>query len=797
MAFVNLSLLVGGVLTVIPVVLHLVLRQQPKRVLFPALRFLKERHESNRRELHLRHWLLLLLRCALIAIGALAFARPSVASAVLGNWLIVSVLVGLTGFAALLAVVAGFRKLGKWLIGGLAFVAAGLFCASVVLAIGTLTRGTSVVTGDQQAPIAAAVVVDTSPRMAYRFHNQTRLELAQETGLWLLKQFPADSAVAVLESRPAPPFFAVDFAAAKSMLERLRITGVPDVLPDVVGKGIELVAASENARREVYVFTDLTQAAWPDDASQRLKSQLEQHPEVSLYIIDVGAAQPRNVSLGELQLSGQTLVKSSELVLATDVVSEGFSGDVSAEFLIEQPDPTRPILVDGKPLLPVAHVRDRRTVSLTAGAAQRVEFRVRGWESGTQQGILRLTMDDGLPQDNIRYFAVEVRDAWPILLVAPPQVNTTLMLETLAPFEQRESGTARFDCQEIAQGDLANHNLAAHAVVCLLNPQRLPPAQWEQLGEYVDQGGNLAIFLGHNAQGSKSFNEPAAQRLLGGKLLRVWRASERELFLSPQRFDHPAVAIFREQSSSVPWQELPVFFHWVMEEGENGSTIVPYSNGKPALLERQIGKGRVLIATTPWSEESRPVGRSTWNELLTGENAWPSFVIINELMRYLVSGGESRLNYHTGETATVVNEPGRDPDRYQLFPPSEDPQEVVSRAGRLSIAFTEQPGAYRLKGQHGGPVVRGFAVNLPPDTSRLTRWPREKFDELLGPGRFRFARNRDEIVLEVGEARAGREFYPYLLIIFAVVFGLEQALANRFYRTSTDQKDKQTATTRA
>jgi hypothetical protein len=56
-------------------------------------------------------------------------------------------------------------------------------------------------------------------------------------------------------------------------------------------------------------------------------------------------------------------------------------------------------------------------------------------------------------------------------------------------------------------------------------------------------------------------------------------------------------------------------------------------------------------------------------------------------------------------------------------------------------------------------------------------------DELLGKNRFRYARSRDEIVLEVGEARVGREFYPYLLIVLVVIAGLEHLLANRFYRS--------------
>ena len=67
MAFANLSLLLGALLVTVPILLHLVLRQEPKRLVFPALRFLQQRREANRRRLQLRHWLLLALRCAAIA----------------------------------------------------------------------------------------------------------------------------------------------------------------------------------------------------------------------------------------------------------------------------------------------------------------------------------------------------------------------------------------------------------------------------------------------------------------------------------------------------------------------------------------------------------------------------------------------------------------------------------------------------------------------------------------------------------------------------------------------------------
>ena len=49
MAWVNFSLLLGGgALMAVPVVLHLIMRQQPKRLIFPAFRFLQLRHRGHK-----------------------------------------------------------------------------------------------------------------------------------------------------------------------------------------------------------------------------------------------------------------------------------------------------------------------------------------------------------------------------------------------------------------------------------------------------------------------------------------------------------------------------------------------------------------------------------------------------------------------------------------------------------------------------------------------------------------------------------------------------------------------------
>jgi hypothetical protein len=792
MAFLNVSLLAGGALMAIPVLLHLLMRQKPRQLVFPALRFVKERRESNTRRLRLRHWLLLALRCAAVGLAVLALARPSVASALWGNYVALG-LVGLALLAALLLTgVAVARKLAAPLIAALALTAVGLGAAWLVFAYRAAFTGRSVL-GSQEVPVAAVLVVDTSPRMEYRHENQTRLEVAQETAAWLIKQLPADSEVAVVDSRPGGATFAIDRTAAEKGIQRLRPTGTPRPLPEVILSAVGLARQNTRPRKEVYVLSDLTAAAWRTDQPADLQKTLADGSDVQLYVIDVGAEQPRNFSLGELELSSQVLPPGAKPTIEVEVKAIGTGGERQVELRLEEHDPTLPIIRDGKPVLPKTFRSDVKTVTLQPGESQRVTLQVQGVAGqtrnpepetrnlplplGTHQGLVRILGEDGLALDDVRYFAVEVQPDWPIAVFAPPGVRTDDQVRAL-----RNNPKARFRCDVLPQEELANKTLDDYRAVCLLDPLPLPEEVWDKLAAYAQSGGGVAVALGNSAQPPAAFQQEPAQVVLGGKLTRQTRSAG-DLYLSPSSYDHPVLAEFRAIEANVPWDRYPVFYHWNLDELREGArTIIAYGDNKPALVENRLGRGRVLVLTTPITDPLRPRGRKTWNELWYGDDAWPGFVLWNEMLLYLVGAGQAQLNYHAGETAVLANDPAKDPERYQLFSPLEEPQDVLAREERVTVRFTDYPGAYRLRGQHGGPVVRGFAVNLQPDVGDLSRLPREKLEELLGKERFQFARSREEINRAVGVDRIGSEFYPLLVTLLALTLGMEHLLASKFYR---------------
>ena len=56
MDFIHPGLLAGGLLAALPIVLHLMMRQKPKHIEFPALRFVQAKQTSNRRTRPLAAW---------------------------------------------------------------------------------------------------------------------------------------------------------------------------------------------------------------------------------------------------------------------------------------------------------------------------------------------------------------------------------------------------------------------------------------------------------------------------------------------------------------------------------------------------------------------------------------------------------------------------------------------------------------------------------------------------------------------------------------------------------------------
>ncbi len=138
MSLIHAGLAAGAGLAALPVMLHLFMRQTPKHVIFPALRLIRERQRQSKKRLRIKNWLLLLARMAILALMALALARPRLYS--------------------------------------------------------------QVPLGDDSIPTALGLVFDTSLSMKYKDKDKTRLDEAKERAREIIAKLPESSLVFVVDS---------------------------------------------------------------------------------------------------------------------------------------------------------------------------------------------------------------------------------------------------------------------------------------------------------------------------------------------------------------------------------------------------------------------------------------------------------------------------------------------------------------------------------------------------------------------------------------------------------------------
>ncbi|MEC7567289.1 MAG: BatA domain-containing protein [Planctomycetota bacterium] len=787
MAFLNASMMIGGLLVAVPFLIHLAMRRKPTLAIFPALQFVQQKQVTNKRVLHFKQWLLLFLRSLLIALLVFALAGPSAHRIIAGNWL----MIGILGLFMLLVMVvlaaAVVSRVHRYVTLLIAFVLVCLTGVNGFFLVRTLTSDQANLLGDEDAAVSAVFVFDNSPRMQYQQNDESRLAVAQSMGDWLARQLPEESQIAVVDLDETEHVFSQDLNSAIHAMNQLRISYTPHSLDISLRRALELIHLSDLPRSEMYVFTDLSQAAW-ESVSPTLQKSIEALG-VELFLIDVGVERPSNVALDIPRLSRAVLTEQGAIQLDVRVQSIGELAQRTVTLKMENHNPTLPIISDGHLQTPTTRNLATQVVSFPdseTATSQMLSFTLSDLSPGEHHGRIELTGVDGLAVDDRRFFTVSVRPAWQILMVAPPGIPTRFLTQAIAPESERASGQSQYQIKIRRDCNLAGENLEPYASVVLIDPTPLSPESWDQLAGYVSTGGALCLCLGHNMT---VLEQGVGPELMGGRIRRQWRAAANN-FLEPRNQQHRALRLFQGLQGSVPWAQFPVSRYWQMENLTASSQVVmQFSNTRhPALVENQYGEGMVLTLLTPISDPFQIADRAAWNELVSGDDNWPYFLLANGLADALVSTGESQFNYQAGEKAVLRNNPHMYPDRYQLFTPDADVQETRVVDGKVEVGFTNVPGAYRLKGNLAETMVRGFSVNVAPVFSELVRLEPSALDQRLGATGFQRARSREEIEFGVRQQRIGQEFYPLLLVLFAVVFFLEHLLASRFYGQRRDSK---------
>ncbi len=814
MTLLNPALLAGLGLAIIPLLLHLLLRAKPKRLIFPALRLIQQRRRQNVRRMQLRHLWLLLLRILAIVLVVLAVCRPSLPAAnyslTVWEW-VKLIVIAVTAIAAYVGVMRWLqrrRMSHTELLTRRTMLRGGVGAIAILLAlVGVAWPYAHRVSADiknpaprlaENVPVAAIFLFDTSASMSYKQSNKTRLREAQETAKLHLGRLPSGSKVAVAASgETGPSAFSSDLVAAQSRIDSLDIKSTGLNLNDRLNAlfqvheedrrriTTEQESVSADKRqdrfvREVYIFTDLSKSAWRETNSRQLRDELERLNWMGVYVIDVGEQSPTNVALTGLKLSREAVPAGGSVRIEAAVSG---IGQIKAEQTVE--------LWMNTSAAPVK--KATQSLKLEAGAESRVAFFPVDIPDGPfTQGELRLVGSDPMSIDDVLYFSIQTVPSLRILLVAErPAISEywQLALKTL-----NDEHVSSYQTSTTTTDQLEAKNLDEFDVVCLVNASQPSPATWTKLKSFVEAGGGLGVFLGASSAAlagnsperinPDDYQSEAAMAILPARLKAQLTHSPART-MDVRKSQHVFLKRLEEFGALTELGITQVRRFWKVDPVADAAMISRYeaageddSAGPVALVERRIGQGRVMMMTTG-------VDGIAWNDLPSLES-WLYIVFVDQLTQYLAWQASGRFDHFVGDEVNLPLDRDRKLTKVIVRSPDFKQKliDIPAESRVLTLRDQTAVGSYKVDSvDQSLDYHKGFSLNLPSSESDLKRLETEDLDGILGEGRYSVSRDPAILERNVATGRLGQEMYGMVVAFLVAVFAMEQFTATWFYRT--------------
>src|SRR4051812_10861680 len=251
MGFLNPLLLFGLAAVSVPIIIHLLNRRKFQKVVWAAMRFIQTSVERNQRRMRVEDLILLALRCLLLALLAIALARPA------------------------------FKNSGADFLG--------------------------------PSKVTAVIILDNSESMGMSDGTMTRFDKARKAAEQALEAMPAGSSSAILLASdvvngviPEPTF---DFNLARKAIRDAPLTDrATDLLP-AVQRALDTLKQRIGIRKEIYLVTDGQLAGWKQMGEIQKLLESSQR-DIRSHIVFVSEHEERNLAVTDLRnASGLSPVK--------------------------------------------------------------------------------------------------------------------------------------------------------------------------------------------------------------------------------------------------------------------------------------------------------------------------------------------------------------------------------------------------------------------------------------------------------------------------------------------------------
>jgi len=721
-----------------PLLIHLWSRRRYREMPWAAMEYLLAAIKASRRKFTIEQWLLLAIRTLVIVLVVLAVAEPFLAG------------------------------------GPLAFTP-----------------------GERTLRV---LVLDGSYSMAYKPGETSRFEAAKALAAEIVDQSPqGDGFALVLMSSPprvvvgTPVFEPTDFLPA---LESLALEHTSVDLSATLAGVEQLVSQARREhpglrRHEVYFLTDLCRVGWAVDRRQRpaeppgqpplaaptgsdhaTADQLLRRAErlagiAAVTVLDVGQSDAENAAATGLRTAAAFVTVGESVDLEAEL--KNFGRTPRNRQLVE-------LAVDGR------RVRQQQ-VDLPAGGEASLVFSYPFETAGDHAVEVRLAGDQ-LDVDDRRYLAVPVKEAVQVLCVdgrpsgRPFGGAADFLAYALSP--QYGSGRlGRIRAHVVPETAILELDLAPYDALFLADVAQFTSSEAGVLESYARRGGSTVFFLGPQVLAHRYNEELTAEGTGGVDLLpaRLGPLVDQPQFrLDPLGYEHPIASAFRGHERS-GLLTTPVRKHYKLLVPDDSSSKVALatSNRDPLVVERPLGRGRVVLVATSADVSWTPMPM------------WPSYVpIVQEILAFAVADelGERNLTVGQALADSEARLSGDAAVTIGLPDGRSEPLELRNEgdAAAWSYADTSASGFYAVE---TGPPVDGskfFAVNVDTAESDLARISPEELREEIWPGvpfEYRTTWEQPEATPAGASIRTSSLAKTLLYAVLALLF-VETFLARRF-----------------
>jgi hypothetical protein len=494
-----------------------------------------------------------------------------------------------------------------------------------------------------------------------------------------------------------------------------------------------ILAESTLPRREVVIISDFQRGGWRGEEGAKL-------PEgTTLTPVQIQSPADR----GNLSVTGVTFTRTSfsgqQRLVVTAGVSNRTEQRVTASALTLEvggiSTGTKPVAVE--PGMSASVVFDAFTVS---GRNTRASVRL---------------SEDALAADNSFNFVVSPIEPVHITVVDRGSAASALYLTRVLSIGESPKFEAVF-----RQGDALSDDDLRRSAVIVLNDVEVGVPLARRLARYVEQGGGLFVATGSRARWPQEVD--VLPGTVGPPVDRTRGDAAR---VGALEFGHPVFEPFRAPRSG-DFSSIPVYGYRNVTAAKDAQVLARFDAGTPAVLERRLGRGRVLL----WASTLDV----SWSDLPTKPVFLP---FIHQAVRHLGGYTEPEPWLTVGQVLNASASTARVSDSPRVLLTPSGRRLPLDDEGADVLELTEQ-GFYEIRGD-ANQAETVVAANVDPAEADLTPMdPREITAAAVGAGAEENG-GPSGVPLTPEAREKNQRLWWYLLIAGILVLGVDTLLSNR------------------